>query len=446
MNSKQIRDKKVVIIGAGISGLTIGNILATNGVKVTVLEKEKEIGGLARSVQYDGFTFDFGPHCIFENNGKAGKFIKDLLGEELLVVPKKTGVFLMEKYYNWPLNPEVIIKLPWSVKFNALFDFFYRKKYEGNSLREYLLNRYGKTLYRIDFEPYTKKFLDIDPLFLDPDWMKIGIKRAGAGEKLKMDSLWQVFFSLFRKKAEFFTYPKGGSIQFPLALAEKICKSGGQIIKETEVRGIEWDSNKIISVQTQKGKFYADHFIWTAPITVLDKLLFKNIETANGLDYISMIFYNMVINEKIPTEYRWCYFVDTNIFFPRLSISTLFSPLNSPEGKTSLTVELTCKKNTDIWDNPQKYQNKIIEDLKRVGAIKETQTVGSVYIEKIEYAYPIYRLGYREELARLENKLKAYTNLTLSGRQGTFWYCNMDHCVEQGIDIANSLIIKELNG
>ncbi len=444
MNSKQIKEKRILIVGAGISGLTIGNILSKAGIKVTILEKENQIGGLARSVKYDGFTFDFGPHCIFENQGKAGKFIKELLKDELLVVPKKTGVFLMEKYYNWPLNPEVIIKLPWRVKFNALFDFFYRKKYKGNSLREYLLNRYGKTLYRIDFEPYTKKFLDIDPLNLDPDWMKIGIIRAGAGEKLKMDSLWQVFFSLFRKKSEFFTYPKGGSIQFPLALAGQISDGGGQIIKEAEVTGIESDSNKITSIQTPKGKFYADRFVWTAPITILDKLLFKNTETADGLDYISMIFYNMVVNEKIPTEYRWCYFVDTNIFFPRLSISTLFSPTNSPEGKTSLTVEVTCKRDAEIWNAPQKYQDKIIEDLKRVGVIKESTQVERIYIEKIEYAYPVYRLGYREELARLENKLKAYTNLTLSGRQGTFWYCNMDHCVEQGLDIAYNLI-NDLN-
>ncbi|MBM3254455.1 MAG: hypothetical protein FJZ16_09400, partial [Candidatus Omnitrophica bacterium] len=261
--------------------------------------------------------------------------------------------------------------------------------------------------------------------------------------KLKMDSLWQIFFSLFRKKAEFFTYPKGGSLEFPLALARQISESGGQIIEEAEVTGIEWNSDKITSLQTTRGKFQAERFVWTAPITTLDKLLFKNTETANRLDYISMIFYNMAVNERIPTEYRWCYFVDTNIFFPRLSISTLFSPLNSPKDKTSLTVEVTCKKDTEIWDNPQKYQNKIIEDLKKIGAIKNDTQVEKIYIEKIEYAYPIYRLGYKEKLTELENKLKVYTNLTLSGRQGTFWYCNMDHCVEQGIDIANNLI-KEL--
>lgn len=435
-----MRDCKVVIVGAGISGLTIGSLLAQKGIQVTVLEKEPEVGGLTGSVKYDGFAYDYGPHGIFENGGRAGPFINDLLGDQLLAVPKKSGVFLMAQYYDWPLKPKVIIKLPWKIKFQALFDLIYKKRHTGSSLKDYLLNRYGRTLYETDFEPYTRKFLDIDPLQLDPDWMKIGIKRAGAGEKLRMDSLWQVFFSLFKKRAEYFTYPRDGIIQFPKALAQRIIESGGKIINNADVIAVKAEKDRISAVFTEREGFRADYFIWTAPITIANRLLFNEEGRNQGLDYISMVFYNIAVNEKITTEYRWCYFVDADIFFPRCYISTLFSPYNSPKGKTALTAELTCRRGSDFWNNPQKYQERVIRDLNKVGLLRDIANVEGVYIEKVEYAYPIYRLGYREKVREYENRLKQYSNLILSGRQGTFWYCNMDHCVEQGIEIAEEFI------
>lgn len=444
MSSKSIKDYRVIIVGAGISGLTIGYILAKRGMQVTILEKEAEVGGLSRSFKYDGFTYDYGPHGLFKNTDRPGQFIKDVMGDELLVVPKKSGVLLKSKFYDWPLKPDVIFKLPWNVKFKALIDLIYRRKYEGGSLKEYLLNRYGETLYKIDFEPYTKKFLDVDPLNLDPDWMKIGIKRAGAGEKLKLDSLWQIFFSLFKKKSESFTYPEGGAIQFPMALAKKIIENNGVIVNNAEVLHVEAKEDKIVSVSNGRTAFAADYFIWTAPITILEDLIYKDKASASNLDYISMVFFNISINERVPTEYRWCYFVDPDIFFPRCSISNLFSGQNSPVGKTALTAEITCRKNSEIWNHPQKYQDRVINDLKKIGFIKDISNIENIHIEKLEYAYPIYRLGYREKLMELEDRLKRYSNLVLSGRQGTFWYCNMDHCVEQGVDIAYNLI-KNLN-
>ena len=53
--------KKVVIIGSGFSGLSTAAYLAKAGMNVTVIEKNKEIGGRARILQAKGYTFDMGP-------------------------------------------------------------------------------------------------------------------------------------------------------------------------------------------------------------------------------------------------------------------------------------------------------------------------------------------------------------------------------------------------
>ncbi|HOO78056.1 MAG TPA: phytoene desaturase family protein [bacterium] len=56
-----MRDKKIVIIGAGPGGLTAAMILARRGFKVTVFEKENTVGGRNAPLRLGGYTFDVGP-------------------------------------------------------------------------------------------------------------------------------------------------------------------------------------------------------------------------------------------------------------------------------------------------------------------------------------------------------------------------------------------------
>ena len=53
--------KKIIVIGAGIAGLSAASYLAKDGYKVTILEKNSHIGGRARKFEAEGFTFDMGP-------------------------------------------------------------------------------------------------------------------------------------------------------------------------------------------------------------------------------------------------------------------------------------------------------------------------------------------------------------------------------------------------
>ncbi|MCE3279317.1 MAG: phytoene desaturase [Bacteroidetes bacterium] len=64
--------KKAIVIGAGFAGLSAATKLAKEGFDVTLLEKNKEVGGRARKLEIEGFTFDMGPSWywmpdVFEN-------------------------------------------------------------------------------------------------------------------------------------------------------------------------------------------------------------------------------------------------------------------------------------------------------------------------------------------------------------------------------------------
>lgn len=55
------KDKEVLIVGAGLGGLTTALRLATKGYKVTIIEKNQQAGGRLNQIKKEGFTFDMGP-------------------------------------------------------------------------------------------------------------------------------------------------------------------------------------------------------------------------------------------------------------------------------------------------------------------------------------------------------------------------------------------------
>lgn len=86
-NSKQ-RQQKIVIIGAGLGGLSAAISLATEGFEVCLLDKNDKIGGKLNVMEKQGFTFDMGPSIltmphIFRNLfEQAGRKLEDYVDIE----------------------------------------------------------------------------------------------------------------------------------------------------------------------------------------------------------------------------------------------------------------------------------------------------------------------------------------------------------------------------
>ena len=73
----KIENKKVVIVGAGMAGLTAAAYLVRNNYQVLLLEKNDRVGGLLHTFEQDGFFFDTGPRA-FVNSGIIQPMLKDL--------------------------------------------------------------------------------------------------------------------------------------------------------------------------------------------------------------------------------------------------------------------------------------------------------------------------------------------------------------------------------
>ena len=79
MDMSEQRDWRVVVIGAGLGGMSAAIMLARAGFKVTILEKNTNVGGKLNLLETQGFKFDLGPSILtlphifeplFESEGK----------------------------------------------------------------------------------------------------------------------------------------------------------------------------------------------------------------------------------------------------------------------------------------------------------------------------------------------------------------------------------------
>lgn len=428
----------VLIVGAGVAGLTIAYRLAKAGYRVIVAEKNSTVGGLGRSFHYGDFHFDVGPHRFHTENPRVAQFIRDILGREAIEIPRKSGVRMFGKFHEWPLRPSILLAMPIMLMLKGARDLLRRERLPGESFEADVINKYGRTLYDIFFKPYTEKFLFYSPAELHRDWARAGVNRAVIDKRAHSDNLWTLLKNtLLPKPVETtFLYPPTGVGRFSERLAEEIAGMGGRLILGKPVTTLEADHDRVRAANVGDERVAFDHMVWTGPLTTINTHL--GIDGVD-LEYLSTIFYNLEIGKPAKLDYQWTYYGGDEIF-SRVSTPVVFAATMAPPGKSGLCVEFTCREGDDRWRNPQAYVEPVISDLVRTKTIDRRDDVEAVHVERIPFTYPIYKLNYLGELSRSLRELARYRNLLLAGRCGRFWYNNMDHSIGQGLTMADRIL------
>src|SRR5262249_20021780 len=101
-----------LVLGGGPAGLTAGYLLGRAGRHVVVVEAEGNVGGLAKTVDKDGYRFDLGGHRFFTKAQEVDDLWHDILGDEFLRRPRMSRIYWNKRYLDYPLRgPDVIRKL-----------------------------------------------------------------------------------------------------------------------------------------------------------------------------------------------------------------------------------------------------------------------------------------------------------------------------------------------
>ncbi|MEI6634598.1 MAG: FAD-dependent oxidoreductase [Chlamydiota bacterium] len=435
--------KTVVIVGAGVAGLSAGLRLAEAGARVVVAEKETTVGGLARSFYYGEYVFDVGPHRFHTDDPEVLAFIKGVLDNDYVLMPRNSGVWLFGRYHDWPLGIASLFKLPPRIILRVARDLVARRGAPGSSFEAYILERYGRTLYDCFFKEYTRKFLKHDPGAIHSDWARAGIDRAVIDRKLQLNTLFEVVSkSLIPRpvKTEF-VYPGTGGIDtFSRALARRIGDRGGEVRCGAPVQRLDIAGGCIRSVTLADGAVVpADIVVWTAPLDLLCRLAGLG---RPDLAYLSAVLYNVMVRGTPRLRYQWCYYGQEDILFNRWSIPRYFRESTCPRGGTGVSVEVTCMKGDETWNAPERLTRRVASEMRAVGLLGGRTVIEEIRIERIENVYPVYGLDYLKTLEESERRIAHLRNLVLLGRTGTFWYNNMDHSIRAGLECARDIITR----
>ncbi|MBM3282108.1 MAG: hypothetical protein FJY86_02080 [Candidatus Diapherotrites archaeon] len=445
----------VLILGAGPSGMAAGMELYKKNISFEFVEKNNQVGGLARTMEFGGFKTDIGPHRFFSKNQYLYTFIEELLGEKWILVNRFTRFYANGKLFKYPNDiMEVLTKFGPINLIRAVTDYGFEKARSKiaprkmNSFEDYAIANFGKTLAEVNMINYTEKVWGIPCKDISVDWAQQRIKGLGLTAILKK--------ALLKSKdvktlVDQFYYPDEGTGLIYEAIKKKVEKTNTFHL-ESVPTAVHHENNKIVSVDIKtkdKTKTFApEHLLTSIPMTEFVKLMSPApprdvLEAASRLRYRSQVYLFITINKPSVSPDQWIYFPPKEIPFGRIAEMNNFSKKMSPPGKTSLMIEFFCWEGDEIWNASKE---KLLQDtvfwLNKLGFLSMNE-VENAYLHRQTNVYPVYNIGYEKNLDVVKNYLNQFTNLEYIGRPGRFRYTNQDHSLEMGILAARSIIEKK---
>lgn len=412
-NNKNLSEK-IVVIGAGITGLATAWRLSTNGYKVIVLERQNFPGGLATSIIDDGFKMDIGPHFLtLPKNSSITNEIKKLIGDENLIEINKIHesyrvYFRGELLKKYPSIYDIIFKSDILTFFRGISDYLIIKitsnKIKKNELNieNYLISTYGKFLYNSWFKPYIVQNEGIgDPqmpkelvekMFPPPSFKKILsyiIKNLSTKSTKKPDvsSISSEYFDCY------FRDGMGSIIE---NMIKEIEKNNGKIILGVNIKKIIHDKNlkKIQFFKEGKNQeIESGKIIYSTPPSISLKWfenIPKNIDIKNQKPdaFHSIITFLMINTSKIFDGWVIAVY-DPDLVFFRITQQNFLSKSVSPPEKSLLCVEIKCNEHDTIWNmNESEIFSKIKKDLDKT-RILSNKKIFNYKIIKLNNIYPI---------------------------------------------------------
>ncbi|RPI70095.1 MAG: protoporphyrinogen oxidase [Ignavibacteriales bacterium] len=154
---------KIVIIGAGISGVATAFLLNKLGYDITILEKKKEPGGSIETVFENGFVFDKGPNSALETTPLIGQIVMELgLTEQLVYANKEANkryILKNNQLHPLPMSPPAFLKTKLfspAAKLRLMAEPFIGRSKDGyyQSISEFVTRRLGREFLDYAINPF----------------------------------------------------------------------------------------------------------------------------------------------------------------------------------------------------------------------------------------------------------------------------------------------------
>jgi len=310
----------VIILGSGLGGLACGTILAKEGYKVCILEKNKQIGGMLQIFVRDKVIFDTGVHYV----GGLSE------GQNLYQFFRFLGI--MDKIKIRKMDEDFVDGLifkddPTIYKYAQGYDNFIRVMLSYFPDEEVAIRKFcdkirsickqfplynvkagtysdAEHAYETDTKAYLQSITNNKKLLC----VLAGTNLLYAGQPDKTPLfIHALIVNHYIESA--WKFIDGGS-QIAKFLAKEITSRGGKIIKHVNVVKLKEDGGKVIYAESEKGeRYFADTFISNIhplkTVEMTESDMFRNAYRSRlkGLESTVSVFYANVVLKKDSMKY-----------------------------------------------------------------------------------------------------------------------------------------------
>jgi protoporphyrinogen oxidase len=493
-----------VIIGAGPAGLTAAlELLRRTGIRPLVLEKSEHLGGISRTVNYKGNRIDIGGHRFFSKIDRVMDWWTAILPVEhtqeashrlvyqnrervvrrngsgadpastdlvMLVRPRKSRILYLRKFFDYPLalNVRTLTQLGLLRTLRAGSSYLaasLKPIRPEVTLEDFLINRFGRYLYRTFFKSYTEKVWGVPCDQISAEWGAQRIKGVSL-RKAVAHSFGKLFHSspegVRQKQSETsliekFLYPKLGPGQLWGEVAKQICGAGGEIMTGWTACQIHTDGQHVTGVTARHDSgevrhFPASYVFSTMPVQELVQALQAPVpdnvkEVSRGLQYRDFITVGLLLNriqargQQTLTD-NWIYIQEPDVQAGRLQIFNNWSPyLVSDPSKVWIGLEYFCYDTDELWNCPdQKMIDLAVREAEKIGIVAPGDVLDATVI-RMEKAYPAY-FGTYDRFQEIREFVDRYDNLFLVGRNGMHRYNNQDHSMLTAMTAVDNIVTR----
>ncbi|AHG88416.1 amine oxidase [Gemmatirosa kalamazoonensis] len=431
----------VVVCGAGPAGLTAAYQLAKQDVPVTVLESDHVVGGISRTVQHDGYRFDLGGHRFFTRIAPVQAMWEELLGDDLLDVPRLSRIHYAGKFFHYPLRAGNALKGLGPRDAIRILASYARARLRPSPVEEnfeqWVTNRFGRHLYEIFFKTYTEKVWGIPCTEIRAEW---------AAQRIQNLSLTRAVLSAnpltrragdVRTLIDSFKYPRLGPGQMWERCRDRIVERGGEVRTGHRVTALEVRDGRVVAARVAgpdgEERIEAQHVISTMPLDTLvaalgDAATPDARAAASGLSFRALLVVALVVDDETPFPDNWIYVHTPHFRVGRVQNFRNWSAALTPEpGRTCLGMEYFCTEGDDVWSlDDAALVQLATRELGALGLAGGARVVDGVVV-RVPKAYPVYDASYRARVDVVRGCLDAIPNLHTVGRNGMHKYNNQDH-------------------
>ncbi len=252
--------KPVVIMGAGPAGLTAAWELVRSGREVVVWEADSSyVGGIARTVQAEGYRFDIGGHLFHSKSPEVTEFWRKVLPDDFIEAPSLVRILHQGTHFDYPLDPKKA-----GFKLGLVEGIKQSLSGKGSSpkpakpeenLAQWLTDRYGRRFYEMLFKPYYEKITGLPCEQISATLAERLLKPLPEGKKT-------------------FPYPRLGPGQLWESVANRVLERNSPIFLDRRVQTVHWDETGVTHVTgtNAAGEFFqqeGSNFLSSLPLREL---------------------------------------------------------------------------------------------------------------------------------------------------------------------------------